>query len=106
MSVPIRSSEITSEHAYLNRRQFLKSVGLIAAGSALLAACGPNAPEPTAVPLDPNGVPEGGEVSAADVAEHADRVRLSPRGQVRDAEMRPVAAAEQRDRRDTQRDAQ
>ncbi len=65
MSVPIRSSEITPEHMYLNRRQFLKSMGLIAAGSALLAACGPSAPEPTAVPLDPNGVPVGGEVNAA-----------------------------------------
>jgi methionine sulfoxide reductase catalytic subunit len=36
--VPIKSSEITSEHVYLNRRSFMKSAGILAA-SALLAAC-------------------------------------------------------------------
>jgi methionine sulfoxide reductase catalytic subunit len=65
MAVKIRSSEITPEHVYVNRRQFLKSMGLVAAGTALLAACGTNAPEPTAVPVDVDGVPEGGSVSAA-----------------------------------------
>ncbi len=64
MSIAIRSSEITPQHTYLNRRQFLKSMGLVAAGSALLAACGPSAPAPTAVPLDSTGVPVGGQVSA------------------------------------------
>jgi len=64
MSVPILSSEITPQSAYLNRRQFLKSLGVVAAGSALLAACGPSAPAPTPVPLDDNVVPVGGGVSA------------------------------------------
>jgi sulfoxide reductase catalytic subunit YedY len=39
----IRSSEITPEHVYRSRRRFLK-LGALAAGSALLAACGVNAP--------------------------------------------------------------
>jgi methionine sulfoxide reductase catalytic subunit len=37
-SVPIRSSEITPEHVYINRRNFMKAAGLAGAG-ALLAAC-------------------------------------------------------------------
>jgi sulfoxide reductase catalytic subunit YedY len=39
-SLPIRSSEITPEHIYLNRRQFMKAAGVAGAG-ALLAACTP-----------------------------------------------------------------
>jgi sulfoxide reductase catalytic subunit YedY len=38
-SVPIPSSEITSESQYLSRKQFLKAAGIVTA-SALLAACG------------------------------------------------------------------
>ncbi len=38
--VKIRSSEITPEHVFLSRREFLKSTGLLASGSLLLAACG------------------------------------------------------------------
>jgi sulfoxide reductase catalytic subunit YedY len=38
--VKIKSSEITPESVYLSRRQFMKSVGALAAGSALLSACG------------------------------------------------------------------
>jgi len=41
-SVPIQASEITPYSLYLNRRDFLKAAG-IAAGSALLAACVPQA---------------------------------------------------------------
>lgn len=37
---PIKSSEITPKHVYLSRRNFLKAAGVIA-GSAALAACGP-----------------------------------------------------------------
>jgi sulfoxide reductase catalytic subunit YedY len=37
---PIKSSEITPKHIYLSRRDFLKAAGVIA-GSAALAACGP-----------------------------------------------------------------
>jgi methionine sulfoxide reductase catalytic subunit len=48
MTAKIRSSEITSEHAYHARRQFLKAAGLLA-GTALLDACAPTlGPSPTA----------------------------------------------------------
>jgi sulfoxide reductase catalytic subunit YedY len=48
-SVPVKSSEITPEHVYLNRRQFLKAMGIIGAGT-FLASCAPSAqsPQPTA----------------------------------------------------------
>jgi len=36
----IPSSEITPEHVYLSRREFLKSMGILGASAALLAACG------------------------------------------------------------------
>jgi methionine sulfoxide reductase catalytic subunit len=36
---PIRSSEITPEHVYLTRRDFLKSMGIISASAMVLAAC-------------------------------------------------------------------
>ncbi len=41
-SVPVKSSEITPYSHYLSRRDFLKAAGL-ATGTALLAACAPNA---------------------------------------------------------------
>jgi len=41
ISSPIKSSEITPEHVYYSRRQFLKAMGLLGAG-ALLAACAPS----------------------------------------------------------------
>jgi sulfoxide reductase catalytic subunit YedY len=44
--IKIRSSEITPEHIYLNRRDFLKSLGIISGTAALLAAC--NGQDPTA----------------------------------------------------------
>ena len=37
--VQIKSSEITPEHLYLSRREFLKSIGLLGAGALLAAAC-------------------------------------------------------------------
>src|SRR5512145_3250751 len=46
----IRSSEITPEAVYLNRRQFMKGAAVATAG-ALLAACAPKA-EPTPVPTE------------------------------------------------------
>src|SRR4026208_1761153 len=49
-SVPVKSSEITPYSQYLSRRDFLKAAGIVT-GSALLAACAPNATEST--------VPEG-----------------------------------------------
>jgi sulfoxide reductase catalytic subunit YedY len=48
--IPIKSSEITPEGVYNNRRQFMKSVGALALGAVVVAACGaPAAPvaEPT-----------------------------------------------------------
>jgi sulfoxide reductase catalytic subunit YedY len=48
--IPIDPAEITPKHVYLNRRKFLKAMG-IATGAALLNACGPQATaEPTAAP--------------------------------------------------------
>jgi sulfoxide reductase catalytic subunit YedY len=41
-SVPVLSSEITPHSLYLNRRDFLRAAGLLG-GSALLAACAPQA---------------------------------------------------------------
>jgi sulfoxide reductase catalytic subunit YedY len=38
--IKIRSSEITPEQVYLNRRQFMKGLGAAAVGAAVLAACG------------------------------------------------------------------
>lgn len=35
----IKSSEITPEHVYLSRRDFIRGLGIAAAGSAFLAAC-------------------------------------------------------------------
>ena len=51
-----RSSEITPEHVYRSRsrRSFLK-LGALAAGSAVLAACGP-----AAAPAAPNPAPACG----------------------------------------------
>ena len=46
--IKIRSSEITPEHLYAQRRQFLK-LGAVGAGAALLAACSPDA-TPTSAP--------------------------------------------------------
>nr|MBC8505450.1 twin-arginine translocation signal domain-containing protein [Chloroflexota bacterium] len=37
----ILPSEITPEHAYLSRRDFLKSMGIVTASAAVLAACRP-----------------------------------------------------------------
>ncbi len=39
-SVPIKSAEITPEHVYFSRREFLKAMGLVGAG-AVLAGCLP-----------------------------------------------------------------
>ncbi len=44
--IKIRSSEITPEQVYLNRRQFMKGVGAAALGAAVLAACSPAISKP------------------------------------------------------------
>ena len=43
--IKIPSSEITPEHLFLSRRQFLKSMGLASAASLLISACGGEATE-------------------------------------------------------------
>ncbi len=50
-STKIRSSEITPEAVYLNRRQFMKGAAFVA-GGVLLAACAPRAAVPTLAPTD------------------------------------------------------
>jgi sulfoxide reductase catalytic subunit YedY len=52
--VKIDPSEITPEHVYLSRRRFMKGVGALVAGSAVLAACGGQAAVSTPTP---SGVP-------------------------------------------------
>ena len=61
----IAPSDITPEHVYLNRRQFMK-VGALAVGALALAACGDSQPPPTptdsATPL-PTTAPSAGAQS-------------------------------------------
>lgn len=55
-SVPVKSSEITPEHVYFNRRQFIKSMGFVGLSSLLLAACAPTSTSGTTaetVEIDP-----------------------------------------------------
>jgi sulfoxide reductase catalytic subunit YedY len=54
-SVPVKPSEITPEHLFYSRRDFLKSLGIVGAGAAL-AACGglpAGAAQPTNLPTSP-----------------------------------------------------
>lgn len=39
--VELKPSEITPEHIYLSRRKFMTGIGALAAGAAVLSACGP-----------------------------------------------------------------
>ena len=55
-SVPLLPSEITPKEAYLSRRDFLKRMGIVTAGAALLAACGTSADETPAPPVT-SGLP-------------------------------------------------
>jgi sulfoxide reductase catalytic subunit YedY len=63
-SVPVKPSEITPYSHYLSRRDFMKAAGVLA-GSALLAACVPQATEvdnpPTAIPDLPAKMDELGD---------------------------------------------
>ena len=63
-SVPVKSSEITPYSQYLSRRDFLKAAGIVT-GSALLAACAPDATAttnpPAAVPDLPEKMDEFGD---------------------------------------------
>ena len=55
-SVPVKPSEITPEHVYLSRRQFIKTMGLVGA-SALLAACTPKTTPKTVEPVAEEAAP-------------------------------------------------
>ncbi len=56
--IKIPPSEITPEHVYLNRRAFLKSLGVVSTGAALLAACAPSTTSaPDAQPFVDDGLP-------------------------------------------------
>ena len=48
--IPIKSSEITPESVYHDRRKFMKGVGLAALGGLAVAACAPAVAQPTAAP--------------------------------------------------------
>jgi len=66
-SVPVKSSEITSKSDYLSRRDFLKQMGIVTAGAALLAACGTDLPDETsASPADPQSAPAQDNAALAD----------------------------------------
>ena len=58
-SVPVKPSEITPKDVYLSRRDFLKQMGIVTAGAALLAACNTDLPEEevSASPADPGSAP-------------------------------------------------
>src|SRR5690242_15468620 len=50
----ILSSEITPEHVYRSRRQFMRSTGALLAGALVLGACGQEA-----APVGPSGTNSG-----------------------------------------------
>jgi sulfoxide reductase catalytic subunit YedY len=50
--VKIKPSEITPEHVYSTRREFLRQAGILTAGGLLAAACQPAAPGPTEAPAE------------------------------------------------------
>jgi sulfoxide reductase catalytic subunit YedY len=56
-SAPIDPSEITPRGSYLSRRDFLKSLGIVSASAAILAACAPNLPD--TADAGPQEIPEG-----------------------------------------------
>ena len=66
--IPIKSSEITPEHVFNNRRQFMKGVGAAAIGAVVLAACAPGtvatpAPTTSAGSPDAGGTAAGGQLT-------------------------------------------
>ncbi len=74
-SNPLKPSEITPEHLYLNRRKFISSLGITSA-AAFLAACSPQVFQPTAalentpaISPDPTKTGEQGTVSPSTMDE-------------------------------------
>ncbi len=61
--IKINPSEITPKETYLSRRDFLKQMGIITAGAALLAACGVPQDETPVSSADPS-LPAAEETSA------------------------------------------
>ena len=61
--VPIKSSEITPEEVFKNRRQFMKGAGALALGAMAAAACAAPA-APVAVPTAPAAVDANGAAPA------------------------------------------
>lgn len=57
-STPVRAAEITPEHLYLRRREFLK-LGALGLGAGLLAACGAGQANRSTPP--PRGTPQSGK---------------------------------------------
>src|SRR5690242_7785325 len=70
----IKSSEITPEHIYRSRRQFMKGIGAIALGSLALSACGSPAspatpeskPNSTVAPNTSGATPTTGSTASTD----------------------------------------
>jgi sulfoxide reductase catalytic subunit YedY len=58
--VKIRSSEITPEHVYLSRREFIKGAGVLGGTAAIIAACAPAAGETPVPPTAPASTPSAG----------------------------------------------
>ena len=59
----IKPSEITPEHIYLNRREFMKGIGALAASAIVLAACGGKGIEETLVQAPGSSTPLPGGLS-------------------------------------------
>ncbi|HEY9087034.1 MAG TPA: protein-methionine-sulfoxide reductase catalytic subunit MsrP [Anaerolineaceae bacterium] len=59
-SVPVKSSEITPEHIFLNRRQFLKAMGITGA-AAVLAACSMDGEVASTATAPAAAAPDAGE---------------------------------------------
>ena len=74
----IRSAEITPEHIYLSRRQFMQGIGALAASAVILSACGPgnSAKEAAADPAENEAEtsPQTGSQASAETDELGDEL--------------------------------
>jgi len=59
-TIAVRPSEITPEHIYLNRRQFLKAMGIVSAGALIAAACSPSASQTETLATEPTDLRASG----------------------------------------------
>jgi sulfoxide reductase catalytic subunit YedY len=68
--IPIKSSEITPEHVFKNRRQFMKGLGAAAIGAVALAACAtPPVATPTATGSDVKSPGAGGTTAGGQLTD-------------------------------------